>query len=68
VTITVLKNRPLAGGERPFNNLLRILRDQDYALLQPDLQFTELAARELLYSPGDHVGTVYFPCGPSLVS
>lgn len=22
----------------------------------------------VLYAPGDHVGTVYFPCGPSLVS
>lgn len=68
VTVAALKNRPSAGGERPFNNLLRTLRAQDYALLQPDLQFVELSPRDLLYSPGDHVGTVYFPCGPSLVS
>lgn len=61
-------NRPLAGGERPSNNLLNALRPQDYALLQPDLVLTDMASHDLLYSPGDHVGTVYFPCGPSLVS
>lgn len=69
MTVTAaLKSRPSAGGERPSNNLLRILREQDYALLQPDLLFVEISSRELLYNPGDHVGTVYFPCGPSLVS
>lgn len=68
MTLSAPKNRHPAGGEKPSNNLLRTLREQDYALLQPDLTFTEMSSRDLLYSPGDHVGTVYFPCGPSLVS
>ena len=39
--------------EKPFNNLLRMLREQDYALI---------------YNPGDNVDLVYFPCGSTLVS
>lgn len=54
--------------ERPENNLIRTLRQKDYELIQPDLAMGELAARELIYNPGDHVGTVYFPCGSSLIS
>jgi hypothetical protein len=54
--------------DRPQNNLLRALRPADYALLAPSLEMVEYPARHLLYNPGDHVGTVYFPCGPSLVS
>ena len=54
--------------ERPFNNLLRTLRDQDYALIAPHLVAAQQAANELLYNPGDNVDMVYFPCGSSLVS
>jgi hypothetical protein len=57
-----------AVGDRPQNNLLRALRPADYALLASALEVTDYPARHLLYNPGDHVGTVYFPCGPSLVS
>jgi hypothetical protein len=57
-----------ADAVRPQNNLLRALRTGDYALIAPALEFVEYPARHLLYNPGDHVGTVYFPCGPSLVS
>lgn len=53
---------------RPLNNLLRALRDRDYALIQPHLESITAPAGEILYNPGDHVGFVYFPCGPSLAS
>lgn len=56
------------AGDRPQNNLLRALRPNDYALIAPALEATNFPARRLLYNPGDHVGTVYFPCGPTLVS
>lgn len=57
-----------AGAERPLNNLLRRLNAADYALIAPFLARDEGRANDLLYSPGDDVETVYFPCGPSLVS
>jgi hypothetical protein len=53
---------------RPLNNLLRALRETDYALIAPRLELGQQPASELLYNPGDNVETVYFPCGPSLVS
>src|ERR1700704_6178163 len=54
--------------EKPFNNLLRTLRDQDYALIVSHLVEAEQAADELLYNPGDDVDMVYFPCASTLVS
>ncbi|WOJ89344.1 Crp/Fnr family transcriptional regulator [Methylocapsa polymorpha] len=59
---------PAGSSDRPFNNLLRALREADYALIAPHLELGRNSANELLYSPGDDVGTVHFPCGPSLVS
>jgi hypothetical protein len=56
------------ADDRPFNNLLRRLSDADYALVAPNLTQDQTEPNELLYSPGDHVETVHFPCGPSLVS
>jgi Crp-like helix-turn-helix domain len=56
------------AGERPFNNLLRRLSGADFALIEPHLVPADAAPNDLLYSPGDHVETVHFPCGPSLVS
>jgi CRP-like cAMP-binding protein len=50
------------------NNLLRALRPSDYALLKAGLEEASFEGQERLYAPGDHVGVVYFPCGPSLVS
>lgn len=55
-------------NDRPFNNLLRALRDTEYALIAPYLETMESDADDLLYNPGDNVEVVYFPCGPSLVS
>jgi DNA-binding transcriptional regulator YhcF (GntR family) len=53
---------------RPYNNLLRRLSTSDFALLEPHLVREEAAASDLLYSPGDDVEIVHFPCGPSLAS
>src|ERR1700726_4309901 len=53
---------------RPYNNLLRRLSASDFALIAPHLVHGEAAANELLYSPGDDVEVVHFPCGPSLAS
>lgn len=57
-----------ARDDRPFNNLLAMLRDADYALIAPYLQDQHTSAGHLLYNPGDNVDVVHFPCGPSLVS
>jgi hypothetical protein len=57
-----------ARADRPFNNLLRRLSDADYGLIAPHFARAEANANDLLYSPGDDVETVYFPCGPSLIS
>jgi Crp-like helix-turn-helix protein len=54
--------------DRPFNNLLRRLSEPDFALIAPYLVDEETRPSDLLYSPGDDVEIVHFPCGPSLVS
>ena len=54
--------------ERPFNNLLRRLSASDFALIAPHLVQEEAGANDLLYNPGDDVGLVHFPCGPSLAT
>jgi DNA-binding transcriptional regulator YhcF (GntR family) len=56
------------GLERPYNNLLRRLNASDFALIAPHLAQQEAGAGDLLYSPGDNVEVVHFPCGPSLAS
>lgn len=53
---------------RPLNGLLRHLKKKDYELLNPFLSFGESPSGEILYHPGDAVETVYFPCGPTLLS
>jgi Crp-like helix-turn-helix domain len=57
-----------ANDGRPYNNLLRRLNASDFTLLEPHLSHDESPAGGLLYSPGDDVDTVHFPCGPSLAS
>jgi hypothetical protein len=57
-----------SSPERPDNNLLRTLREPDYALIAPHLFARVSLANEILYNPGDNVGVVHFPCGPSMVS
>jgi hypothetical protein len=55
-------------ADRPFNNLLRRLNAGDFALVAPHLAEIDAGAGDVLYSPGDDVEIVHFPCGPSLVS
>src|SRR5260221_5625296 len=57
-----------AAGAPPFNNLLRRLNSADFALVAPHLAEVDGIAGDVLYSPGDDVEIVHFPCGPSLVS
>jgi hypothetical protein len=64
----MLTRRTEAAGERPLNNLLRRLNDADFALIEPHLAAVDAAPSDVLYSPGDDVEIVHFPCGPSLVS
>jgi hypothetical protein len=61
-------NATACVNARPFNNLLRRLDKADFALLEPHLGSVQAGAGDLLYSPGDNVETVHFPCGSSLVS
>src|SRR6201994_676924 len=53
---------------RPGNNLLRRLNPADYALLAPHVAVDDAGPNHLLYSPGDDVQVVHFPCGPSLAT
>src|SRR5664279_2594497 len=53
---------------RPYNNLLRRLSANDFALIAPHLAAETANAGDLLYNPGYDVEIVHFPCGPSLAS
>ncbi len=55
-------------ANRPYNNLLRRLSADDFALIAPHLAQQEASPNDLLYNPGDDVDIVHFPCGPSLAS
>jgi hypothetical protein len=50
------------------NNLLRALRPNDAAILNPLLEPWIGARGEVIHEPGETVRCVYFPCGPSLIS
>lgn len=50
------------------SNLLKVLKPSDYALIAPHLEHRVAEASTQLYKPGDNVETVYFPCGPTLIS
>jgi hypothetical protein len=54
--------------ERPYNNLLRRLSAEDFALISPNLSLEEAQPGDVLYNPGDDVEIVHFPCGPALAS
>jgi hypothetical protein len=56
------------NGSRPYNNLLRALRDPDYALIAPHLSAAEHSVGDVIYNPGDDVAVVHFPCGPAMAS
>ncbi|MEZ5923272.1 MAG: Crp/Fnr family transcriptional regulator [Hyphomicrobiaceae bacterium] len=52
----------------PDNNLLKCLRDEDFALIESKIEPADISTGSVLYNPGDHVAWAYFPCGPTLVS
>jgi Crp-like helix-turn-helix domain len=52
----------------PYNNLLRGLREPDYALIAPLLFGAQYTVGNVLYNPGDVVDVVHFPCGPAMAS
>ena len=56
------------AGDLTGNNLLRALRAEDLAILEPFTSDWHGSPGSVLYEPGDNVRYVYFPCGPSLVS
>ena len=56
------------AGDGSGNNLLRALRMEDMALLQPLLEEWEAKTGTVVYEPGDNVEWVYFPCGSSIIS
>src|SRR6201995_4303139 len=63
--------RPAQAAEakdRPFNNLLPCPTRADFGLWEPYLTSMHAEPHDLLYNPGAAVETVYFPCGPGLVS
>jgi CRP-like cAMP-binding protein len=46
---------------RPENQLLAALPDEDYQRLLPHLEEVQLPLKQVLYEPGDRLETVYFP-------
>jgi Crp-like helix-turn-helix domain len=64
----VARRDEIPAGERPYNNLLRRLSASDFALIASHILNEQGNANDLLYSPGDDVEIVHFPCGPSLAS
>jgi hypothetical protein len=53
---------------RADSGLLSILRDEDFALIEPHLRHEVRETGALLYRPGDNVERVFFPLGPSVVA
>ena len=66
--MTSVERRSTSVESRPQNNLIRALHSEDYALIAGQLAPWDSSHNHRLYSPGQNVDTVYFPCGPSLAS
>ena len=58
----------IVPGEQASNNLLRALRPMDSELLLQAASPWWGNLGDVLFSPGETVQYVYFPCGPSLIS
>lgn len=56
------------GRQRPDNRLLQLLNEPDFALFERHMEWFGARSDQVLYSPGDSVGTVYFPCGSAVAS
>lgn len=66
--MTISRTKGDGAGSRPDNRLLRLLNEADFALFRQHVESFTASPNQVLYSPGDSVGTVYFPCGPSVAS
>jgi Crp-like helix-turn-helix protein len=64
----MVRQQAAGNGERPYNNLLRRLSSEDFALIALHLATAHARPDELLYNPGDEVEIVHFPCGSSQAS
>jgi CRP-like cAMP-binding protein len=65
----MLKELESAGGfEADANNLLRALRPEDFALLEPHLEPRSAGRGAVMHEPGDLVEFAHFPCGAALAS
>ncbi|WP_377830933.1 Crp/Fnr family transcriptional regulator (plasmid) [Bradyrhizobium lupini] len=56
------------NGGRPRNVLLQAASARDYKALRPYLDLEEVHSGVTLYHHGDVLETVYFPCGPTVLS
>jgi hypothetical protein len=63
-------NLPATDTARGYtkNNLINRLQRADFELIAPHLKPLHSKPNEILYEQGQNVGTVYFPCGATLVS
>jgi biotin operon repressor len=61
-------NSPQAGDVQTQNNLLDRLQQNDFDLISAHLKPIHAASNQILYDHGQNIGTVYFPCGTTLVS
>jgi CRP-like cAMP-binding protein len=50
------------------NNLLRMLRPEEFDLLRPSLESFDMDRGTVLHEPGDQVEHAFFPCGGALAS
>lgn len=57
-----------ADAWRTSNRLLAQLRDDDWSLVSPHLEFAEMAMGETLFSEGEDVGRCHFPCNGMVAS
>ena len=56
------------AADTPVNNLLRAMRPEDLALIEPHLTMSHARSGAVLYEPGDDVRRVYFPCDATLLA
>lgn len=55
------------AADEPANRLLRSMRGEDLALIEPHLRMSHAHSATVLYEPGNDVDHVYFPCERTLI-